>query len=272
VAIDLILWRFFSFRGYAAARWLTLHTWTHSAIFSASIAEPNSPLTAHLDLRNSTDDSVSGSYVMTDGLSASLSWNKAPNWGLRPDFYYCRTVAGLLMWGALPDEKTGLSFTIAAGPGQRSHFRVRVPWDSRSYFTVSDLRLPFSSPPTTCRVTVEVFDSVSTRVYCRFSTELFFVTTLHGPNTKHRSQQFLYCYLRIRCRGNLFIKPLPSKDVSSGSTIPAFRRHIILFLPRFSLKIYIYWMGRFPYCRCGRLVGAGEPAAACTHSSAHAIL
>jgi hypothetical protein len=30
------------------------------------------------------------------------------------------------MWGALSDERTGLSFTIAAGPRQRSHFRVRV--------------------------------------------------------------------------------------------------------------------------------------------------
>jgi hypothetical protein len=33
------------------------------------------------------------SYVTTDGKSASLSWNKAPIWGLRPDLYYCRTVA-----------------------------------------------------------------------------------------------------------------------------------------------------------------------------------
>jgi hypothetical protein len=28
-------------------------------------------------------------------------WNKAPIWSLRPDFYYCQTVAGLLIWGAL---------------------------------------------------------------------------------------------------------------------------------------------------------------------------
>jgi hypothetical protein len=43
--------------------------------------------------------------------SASLSWNKAPIWDLRPDLYYCQTVvAGLLMWGALSDERTGLSF------------------------------------------------------------------------------------------------------------------------------------------------------------------
>jgi hypothetical protein len=41
------------------------------------------------------------SYNMTDGQSASLSWNKAPVWGLRPDFYNCKKTAGLLMWGAL---------------------------------------------------------------------------------------------------------------------------------------------------------------------------
>jgi hypothetical protein len=82
------------------------------------------------------------SYVMTDGQSDSVSWNKAPIWGLRPDFYYCQTVAGLLMWCALSDERTGLPFRIAAGPRQRSHFRVRVLWVS-SYFTDSDSRLPF---------------------------------------------------------------------------------------------------------------------------------
>jgi hypothetical protein len=42
--------------------------------------------------------------------SATLSWNIAPIWGLGPDLYYCQTVAGLLMWGALSDERTGLSF------------------------------------------------------------------------------------------------------------------------------------------------------------------
>jgi hypothetical protein len=68
------------------------------------------------------------------------------------------------MYGYLSDERTGLSFTSAAGPPQRSHSRVRVPWDSWSYFTVSDSRLPFSSPPTTRRATVEVFDPASTQL------------------------------------------------------------------------------------------------------------
>jgi hypothetical protein len=39
------------------------------------------------------------SYITTDDQSASLSWNEAPNWGLRPDFYYCQL---LVCWcGAL---------------------------------------------------------------------------------------------------------------------------------------------------------------------------
>jgi hypothetical protein len=69
----------------------------------------------------------SESYVMTDGQPAGLSWNQAPFWGLRPDLYYCLTVAGFFIWGALSDERTGPSFTIAAGPRQRSSFRVQVP-------------------------------------------------------------------------------------------------------------------------------------------------
>jgi hypothetical protein len=67
------------------------------------------------------------------------------------------------MLGVLFDERTILSFTIDTGPHQRSHSRVRVPWDSRPYFTVSDSRLLFSPPPTTRRATVEVFDPASAR-------------------------------------------------------------------------------------------------------------
>jgi hypothetical protein len=117
----------------------------------------------------------SESYVTTDGQSASVSWYKAPIRGLRPDFY-CRTEYGirltftfLIPWGALSDERTGLSFEYAAGPCQRSLSRVLVPWDLRPYFTVSDLRLSFSSPPTTRRVTVEVFDPASTRGSVEFT-------------------------------------------------------------------------------------------------------
>jgi hypothetical protein len=78
---------------------------------------------------------------------------------------------GLFLWGALSDERTGLSFVYAAESSQLILSRFRVPWDSRPYFTVSDLRLPISSPLATRRVTVEVFDPASTRV----------IEPWHGP-------------------------------------------------------------------------------------------
>jgi hypothetical protein len=52
------------------------------------------------------------SCITTDGQSASLYWCQAPIWGLWPDFYYCQTIAGLLLWGALSDERTGLSYYV----------------------------------------------------------------------------------------------------------------------------------------------------------------
>jgi hypothetical protein len=164
----------------------------------------------------------SDSYVTTDGQSASLSWNKAPIWGLRPDFYYCQTVADLLMWGALSDKRTGLSFTTAAGPRKRSRTRVRVPWNSRPSFTVSDSRLPFSSSTTTRWATVEVFDPASTGSAALLHTVLLIISR-HGPHRKRRSSivalvsvaaetclpsrcletgcitPFFYCYVRVCC-------------------------------------------------------------------------
>jgi hypothetical protein len=127
-------------------------------------------------------------YIISDVQSVRLSWNKAPIWGLRPDFYYFQTIAGLLMWGAPSDERTGLSFTTAASPRQSSHFRVRVPWDSWPYI-VSDSRLPYLSPHTTCRATVEVFDPTSTQGSLRLNQ------LPCGPNIDHRLKGFQAPYL-----------------------------------------------------------------------------
>jgi hypothetical protein len=41
----------------------------------------------------------SESYVTTDGQPASLSWSKAPIWGLRPDLYYLCDSYGLVLLG-----------------------------------------------------------------------------------------------------------------------------------------------------------------------------
>jgi hypothetical protein len=56
----------------------------------------------------------SESYITIDGQLASLSWNKAYIWGLRPDFYYYQTIAGLLIWGALwREDGCWLRFLVA---------------------------------------------------------------------------------------------------------------------------------------------------------------
>jgi hypothetical protein len=102
----------------------------------------------------------SQSYVTTDGQPASLFWNKAPIWGLWPDLYYLCDSYGLVLVGRPLWREVGSVFCMC----QRSLSRVQVPWDLRPYFTVSYLTLPFSLPPTTRRVTVEVFDPASTRV------------------------------------------------------------------------------------------------------------
>jgi hypothetical protein len=160
------------------------------------------------------------SYVTTDGQSASQSWNKAPIWGIRPDFYYCQAVAGLLMWGALSDERMGLSFTIAAGAHQRSHSSVRVLWDSRQYFTVPEfsfrrlvrlagLRWRYSTPPPHGRLPCEITTLLS----------------LPGdPNIDHHLENFvLFCF--SRWHGNVFTEPLPKNGLFCVYSLPRERAY-----------------------------------------------
>jgi hypothetical protein len=47
----------------------------------------------------------------------------------------------------LSDETMGQSFTIAAGPRQRSHSQIQIPRTSWPYFSVSDSRLPQPGGP-----------------------------------------------------------------------------------------------------------------------------
>jgi hypothetical protein len=98
----------------------------------------------------------------------------------------CQIAAGLLMWGALSDERTGLSFTLllaspahsVSGPSPvglmtilyRLRFETPPTWRTRSpYFCpTGDLVIPpgtgfpFRRPPTTRRATAEVFEPTST--------------------------------------------------------------------------------------------------------------
>jgi hypothetical protein len=106
------------------------------------------------------------------------------------------------MWGALSKERTGLSFTTAAGPRQHSQSRVRVPWDSWAYFIVSYSRLPFPSPPTTRRATVEVFEPASTREALRECPAVTRVWVMLRPTVslgiKHPSEAYDQIFITVR--------------------------------------------------------------------------
>jgi hypothetical protein len=54
-------------------------------------------------------------------VSRPVSLGVKPPSGAEDQILLRQTVAGLLMWGALSDERTGLTFTNAADPRKRSH-------------------------------------------------------------------------------------------------------------------------------------------------------
>jgi hypothetical protein len=73
------------------------------------------------------------------------------------------TVTALLLWGALSDDRTGLIWYMLLALA-RVVFLGFESLGTRDHILLPHVRLPFSSPPTTRMVTMEVFDPVSTRV------------------------------------------------------------------------------------------------------------
>jgi hypothetical protein len=77
-----------------------------------------------------------------------------PIWGSWLDIYYCLTVKVLFLWGAISDERTGLSFVYAAGPRQRSlgtrdHILLSQIWDFlfRRLLQLAGSRWRYLTPP-----------------------------------------------------------------------------------------------------------------------------
>jgi hypothetical protein len=125
----------------------------------------------------------------------------------------------------------GLSFIIAAGPGQLSHSRFRVPRDSWPLFyclrfeTLPTWRarspylflpgkgspsyipghwVPFLSPPTTRRDTVEVFEPASSRATAIAAPAVFKLPPRQGRRRKHNPSIVEACLprpLHINGRG-----------------------------------------------------------------------
>jgi hypothetical protein len=94
--------------------------WTTS-VFSFTMANDERQITAH----------TLNSLTVRHWVSCYDRWSVGQSLGIKHPsgacerIFICQTVACLLMWSALFDEGTGLPFTNAAGPRQRSHSRVR---------------------------------------------------------------------------------------------------------------------------------------------------
>jgi hypothetical protein len=120
-------------------------------------------------------------------------------------------------------REDGSVFCMCRWPLPAHSVSVLGPWDLRSYFTVSDLRLPFSSPPTTRKVTVEVYNKSS----------LYGLRTDHTENTSHAISTKTAHWSADCCLATsynirpiaacgywgVFIEPLPSNALSKSVTI-----------------------------------------------------
>jgi hypothetical protein len=132
-----------------------------------------------LNLHNNSDDlqvKVKVTLRPTVGRPVCLGI-KHPS-GAYDQIFICQTIAGLLMWGALSEERTicrlqlllALASAVVLGSqsrGIRDHILLSQIRDSPNLEGQVSPRnrhwLPFSSPPTTRRATVEVFEPASTR-------------------------------------------------------------------------------------------------------------
>jgi hypothetical protein len=94
--------------------------------------------------------------------------------------------------------RTGLSFTIAADPRQRSNSRIRVP----PLCIVSHLRLPILSSPMTRRATVEVFNPASTGDEPSSSAERSHVSSVYNVGRSEHRPPPRTVRVLAHCSGN----------------------------------------------------------------------
>jgi hypothetical protein len=78
--------------------------------------------------------SESESYVTTDGQPASLPWNKAPIWGLRPDLYHLCDNYGLVLVGRPLWREVGSVFCICYWPLPAQSFSGPSPLGLETIF------------------------------------------------------------------------------------------------------------------------------------------
>jgi hypothetical protein len=141
--------------------------------------------------RLSESESESESHVTTDGQSAGISCNKAPNWGLQPDFLLlsgsCRFVdVGRSIW-----QEDGSIIYNCCWPSPAQSFSGPSPVGLVAIFYC--LRFEIS-------LFVGSYDSqghgggIRPRLHTGYSVNsqltVLFITSRHGPCRKYRSSLF----------------------------------------------------------------------------------
>jgi hypothetical protein len=153
-------------------------------------------------------------------VSQSISLAVEPHLGLMTKYLLLFDSHGLVFVGLRLWRKDCSVFCMCCWPSQCLS-RVRVPWDSWPYFTVSDLRLPFSSPPTTRRITVEVFEPASTRVDYSSKSKLLY-------DWRFTANQFVFSSTPLRLTTRIFSPQLSPLDISPYVTSSLTRRWVCL--------------------------------------------
>jgi hypothetical protein len=95
----------------------------------------------------------SESDIMTDSQSASLCWNKHPLGAYDRIFITIRQLRAC--WSGALSLTRGQVCHLQLLLASAVIFWVQIAWYSWPYFTVSDSRLPFLLPPTTCMATMQ---------------------------------------------------------------------------------------------------------------------
>jgi hypothetical protein len=161
----------------------------------------------------------------------TLSWNKEPICCLRPHFYYCQRVAGLLIRGALSDERTSLSFTICwSSPAQS--FLGPSPLGLATILYCLRFETSFSLPSTTRRVMVEVFYPASTRDL---------------SNPKFKVTLRLAVYRQSVCLG---VKPLETHDQNFLPPNWTFAILVLTYHPLWREDGFVRYEYAWPFVKC----------------------
>jgi hypothetical protein len=126
------------------------------------------------------------------------------------------------MWGALSDERTGLSITVVCSPRQRSHSCVRAPWNTWPYFTASHSRFPQPGGPGP-RIYIPRNRVAQLYPYC---LQILLNSICMNPSetTASNGSSVVACYLLLHSRDTVTVgtrlqSHFIEADVSFGSKI-----------------------------------------------------